>query len=991
MRELLLSGSNKWGFAFILLLIFSLLSPYSPADIIIKPECTLMDEYYAPIFESIKRGDIEAVRQALNKGVNFNAASQFCADPPDSSGLSDSRACRTPVAPLDYAVVRDQQAILTLLLEHGASPEGCATGLYHPIFWAIKHEKYSTLEILVKNGADVNVKMQERYNDTERIPEDSSPLYVLIDTWNDSVSSGEINIDQLKSIELLINHGADISEVFKGNPLFLKTMNHLHNYSAALLFSHGIRLDRVFPDGGHFLHWMARKKLENPSPNYPDYWSLISNYIKLGGHHTITSPEQVNRLQQTYTVERTKEPYFSRIKNSLARNLDYLSSFIIEKPVPIFNIQQLINIQQLTTLFQHMVENPSVYSSIEWKPCNTTDLIEQCDEKSVIDLNLEDAAGNTALHYAVLNKQRRATAALIDLGADVNRPGEFGLTPLHLAVDDMDLEFIDILLKAGSDPLIKNNRGESVFDVIPSLSSPEPKQLNHIVEIASSLCRYQPDTRFSILSTEYDCLTLSQSVSFTPDCHYSYNPFIPLGLSEDEQRLCFELIPKDKIKTALSPALHETFDWSPELLSKAVNEISVRDSYDLIKQAIDYSNFDLLKRFLGVINVDKIRSELNKNTDGDISNLLQTSDHPLIIDLLLKWGLDPDYNYSNPFFDNPGKPENITLLIKALLAGDLERTKLLIRHGADIGQAGVIAAAIEGDSLETLLFIFEQGVRVENRMGLPSRDYYEDAAILCKQPNRYTNKEMPSHVALLFKLFDRTDFLNIQNQDSSQKILDTALIKAVSSLNANEVAIALAAGANPNQAYDCFSAQDGQWQSFFQAFTPCAGGLLHDAMLKEQSEPTATVSRLLLLYGASVSPVHPPDHCDLKDCYNPAAQANTIHDEKLAATIRYFDGPARPINKGALTDYSDQQVADETLKEIAGETLKEIAGETLKETAEKYGIIVDFERSPVRSCLSLKSDNEEFQPYCQKIWQQPNGEAQQIFIENTKYSLPQLE
>ena len=65
------------------------------------------------------------------------------------------------------------------------------------------------------------------------------------------------------------------------------------------------------------------------------------------------------------------------------------------------------------------------------------------------DVNARNFDGDTPLHSAV-TREHALTKALIDAGANVRTPGEFGFKPLHLAVLANKFETADLLLERGA-------------------------------------------------------------------------------------------------------------------------------------------------------------------------------------------------------------------------------------------------------------------------------------------------------------------------------------------------------------------------------------------------------------------------------------------------------------------------------------------------------------------------------------------------------------
>jgi ankyrin repeat protein len=86
--------------------------------------------------------------------------------------------------------------------------------------------------------------------------------------------------------------------------------------------------------------------------------------------------------------------------------------------------------------------------------------------KNKVDVNFHDKkTGKTALHYAVQNNDIDAINILLENGASLLEVDEYGNTPLHLALDNKDKKVIELLVSKGSDINIKNDDGYSVVDL----------------------------------------------------------------------------------------------------------------------------------------------------------------------------------------------------------------------------------------------------------------------------------------------------------------------------------------------------------------------------------------------------------------------------------------------------------------------------------------------------------------------------------------------
>ncbi len=69
-----------------------------------------------------------------------------------------------------------------------------------------------------------------------------------------------------------------------------------------------------------------------------------------------------------------------------------------------------------------------------------------------VDVNAVQGDGATALHWAVYVNDADTTALLIGAGAHVNRPNNYGVTPLGLASQNGSAAIIQQLVSAGADP-----------------------------------------------------------------------------------------------------------------------------------------------------------------------------------------------------------------------------------------------------------------------------------------------------------------------------------------------------------------------------------------------------------------------------------------------------------------------------------------------------------------------------------------------------------
>src|ERR1700739_4024486 len=67
------------------------------------------------------------------------------------------------------------------------------------------------------------------------------------------------------------------------------------------------------------------------------------------------------------------------------------------------------------------------------------------------DVNSLSTEGDNALHYVARWSELRAARALIDAGIDVNKAGDLGYTPLHIACMKGNAEMVKLLSDNAAD------------------------------------------------------------------------------------------------------------------------------------------------------------------------------------------------------------------------------------------------------------------------------------------------------------------------------------------------------------------------------------------------------------------------------------------------------------------------------------------------------------------------------------------------------------
>lgn len=131
------------------------------------------------------------------------------------------------------------------------------------------------------------------------------------------------------------------------------------------------------------------------------------------------------------------------------------------------NIQDMQPVQDKIIAMQSPLHEIILNSrlSTQEKIQNIQDLL----RSGLVDINAVDANGRTALNLATFYKAEPIIIQVLLAGkADVNKPDRFNETPLHNAIRYEEIIVAQMLLQAGANSELKNDREETPIDLARS-------------------------------------------------------------------------------------------------------------------------------------------------------------------------------------------------------------------------------------------------------------------------------------------------------------------------------------------------------------------------------------------------------------------------------------------------------------------------------------------------------------------------------------------
>jgi hypothetical protein len=191
-------------------------------------------------------------------------------------------------------------------------------------------------------------------------------------------------------------------------------------------------------NGGGLLEKYAQGVRLKDNPEFADVETAIAatlKFMEVLGQKSAPSAGASQQKTETYTFKKA-------VKAFLKGNMEHVAAYVqAGNPVLQFNGDTLIT--------NELISYVCTYTEVDQR---IVDLVE-----SGVDLNesFDDGEGYTAVHYAAWDGKDEILAFLLEAGAEADRVGEDGYTPLLLAVAGGHQTCIELLVESGADVNIR--------------------------------------------------------------------------------------------------------------------------------------------------------------------------------------------------------------------------------------------------------------------------------------------------------------------------------------------------------------------------------------------------------------------------------------------------------------------------------------------------------------------------------------------------------
>ena len=112
-----------------------------------------------------------------------------------------------------------------------------------------------------------------------------------------------------------------------------------------------------------------------------------------------------------------------------------------------------------------------------------------------VSIFMTNAVGEHPIHVFAVQGDVDGVARCLELGADINVPGEHGFTALHEAATQGHVDVVKFLLERGANPKALSTWGQTAFEATSNLDDEALSEILKLLGAAQSSAAPQPDLK----------------------------------------------------------------------------------------------------------------------------------------------------------------------------------------------------------------------------------------------------------------------------------------------------------------------------------------------------------------------------------------------------------------------------------------------------------------------------------------------------------------
>ncbi|MHC4542315.1 MAG: ankyrin repeat domain-containing protein [Planctomycetota bacterium] len=385
------------------------------------------------LFEAIRKGDVEQVRQLIAEGADIDAKWGDTSTTEKEDIADDT--------PLYYAVDANNMDLVKLLVEAGADVNA---GSWPPLFGAVDKNNTAIAEYLIDHGANINVY----------------PLGGSLEGWGPLQETAVIN-NSIEMAKLLIAKGGDINSVIY--PALNSAIYEKRKDLSELLIQRGADVNTI-DKWGHSPLYFALVR-------YDDL-DIMNILIANGAEVDIKHPGGETVLMSAATAGRTEAVKLLLEADANVNAKNDRGQTALHVPLDIRNSDYHKYRLSKDTIELLLASGADV--NLKDKEGRTPlHLAAESADRDIVKLLLDkgakvnakdDESGFTPLHYAARFGKKNVAELLIAKGADINAKDKQDHTPLYIAVNH-DYKVAELFMDKGADSTIETESGPTLLEL----------------------------------------------------------------------------------------------------------------------------------------------------------------------------------------------------------------------------------------------------------------------------------------------------------------------------------------------------------------------------------------------------------------------------------------------------------------------------------------------------------------------------------------------